>query len=128
MNRRQFVNGGGVALSVFLAGCPGSSGTDGATLVVQNDDSRSHDYEIGTDEDQSTTGRLGAGESTTVENFVPYQDYRHAVDLSVTVDDESVHTVTIHIKTDVQQVYVEIETSDSVEIGPDRVYSLTPPQ
>jgi hypothetical protein len=127
MHRRRFVNAGiGLVLASLVAGCPGLSGTDGATLVVQNKDGHSHTYEIDADEDQTTAGRLAAGESTTVEHFVPYQDYRYPVDLRVTVDDETVRTATIGIHTDVQQFYVQIQTTDSVEIGPDRVYSPTP--
>jgi|GEM_PF-6473831 len=129
MHRRQFVNAGiGLGLSTLLAGCRGLIGPDGATLIIQNEDRHPHTYEIDADEDHSTAGRLAAGESTTVDSFVPYQDYRYPVDLRVTVDDETIRTATIGIHTDVQQFYVQIQTADSVEIGPDRVYSPTPPQ
>ncbi|WP_155119363.1 hypothetical protein [Halomicrobium katesii] len=127
MHRRQFVSvGAGLGLSALVAGCPGLSGGDGAALVVRNGDDRAHTYEVEVDGSQSTAGDLSADESSTIEGLVPYEDYTHAVDLRVIVDDETARVATIRMQSDVQQVYVEIVGPESVEIGPDRLHSPTP--
>lgn len=99
-------------------------------LRVRNRDSRAHAYEVtATDYDgRAKSGRLAAGESTTASDFLPYQDYAHSDTVAVAVDGTRVREVDVFVQFDVNEMDVDVLDAETVEIGPDDVFSPTPPE
>lgn len=131
MKRRPFmILCANLSIISFFSGCAELTGSEGVDLEIRNTDSEKHSYEVTADDGHqspTTSGELTSNESETTSNFLPYLDYGHSATIKVTLDETQIHETTVHIETDIEVIEIEIIDSKSVTVGPDAIYSPSPP-